>query len=66
MESVPGLVPEMPDLGELGRDAHHCGQSSRTLCPNHPAPGVGEGGKIALLRVSPREGLWAGRRHHGQ
>lgn len=44
---VPGLVPKMPDLGGLGRDAHHCGQSSRTLCPNHHTPGVGR--KTALL-----------------
>lgn len=50
------------------QDAHYSGQSSRTQCSNYCSPGTDKamGTKVALLRVGPRENLWAGKSYYSQ
>lgn len=65
-------VPRAPDLGGCSGDAHHGGRPPdpedsvpESLCPRG-VENLSKGTKMALLRVSPREKLWVGRRHHCQ
>lgn len=60
-----GPVPKMLDPGSLGRDAYHCGQSSRTLAPAGGERLSRETERV-LWSIQPREKPWAGGRHHSQ